>query len=120
MKNLIRIEELAMFILSIFLFSGLSYAWWVFPALLLVPDLSMAGYLVNSKVGAACYNIIHHKAVGICCYLAGLIFIIPILQLTGVILFAHSCMDRMFGFGLKYNQGFKYTHLGVLNDKAAA
>lgn len=26
----------------------------------------------------------------------------------------HSAMDRLFGYGLKYNKGFKYTHLGEI------
>ncbi|MCH8339464.1 MAG: DUF4260 family protein, partial [Chloroflexi bacterium] len=39
MKNLLRLEELALFLLAIYLFSLLDYAWWVFLVLLLTPDL---------------------------------------------------------------------------------
>ncbi|MCB0470359.1 MAG: DUF4260 family protein, partial [Flavobacteriaceae bacterium] len=35
-------------------------------------------------------------------------------MLIGVILFSHASMDRIFGYGLKYYKGFKYTHLGDL------
>ena len=36
------------------------------------------------------------------------------LQVTGIILFGHSSMDRMFGYGLKLSEGFQYTHLGMI------
>ena len=49
MKNLMKLEELAMLLLSVYLFSRLSIAWWWFPALLLVPDLGALGYLFGNK-----------------------------------------------------------------------
>jgi len=33
------------------------------------------------------------------------------LQLAGTILFAHIAMDRFFGYGLKYEKSFSFTHL---------
>ena len=52
MNGLLRLEEVGQFLLSILLFNQLNYAWWVFPACILLPDLSMIGYLVNTKIGA--------------------------------------------------------------------
>ena len=49
MKTTLKIEELAQFLLGIFFFSQLDYAWWWFPALLLTPDIGMVGYLVNTR-----------------------------------------------------------------------
>lgn len=114
MKNLLKLEELFMFGLSIFLFSELDYAWWWYPALILSPDLSMAGYLVNTRVGAMTYNFIHHKALGISFFVLGVVFANQLLQLIGLILFGHSSMDRTFGYGLKYSDSFQNTHLGVI------
>ena len=114
MKSLLKIEELAMFGLGIFLFSLLPYAWWWFLVLLLTPDLGMLGYLFGKKTGAMIYNLFHHKAVAIAIYLLGVYLSIPIAQLIGVILFSHSAFDRMMGYGLKYNKGFKFTHLGEI------
>ena len=37
----------------------LDFAWWVFPACILLPDISMIGYAINPKVGAQIYNFIH-------------------------------------------------------------
>lgn len=111
MKNLIRLEEIALFGLSIFLFSLLDYRWWLFPLLLLLPDLAMVGYIANSKAGAVVYNFVHHRGVAIAIYIIGGLIEQEILQLLGVILFAHSTLDRIFDFGLKYTDDFKHTHL---------
>ena len=117
MKSLLKLEEFGQFLLSIYLFSLLPYAWWVFPALILVPDVSMAGYLINTSVGAFVYNLFHHKLVGISLILFGFLHAIPLTSLVGVILFAHAAMDRIFGYGLKYGDGFKHTHLGVIGRR---
>ena len=116
MKNLIRLEEAAMFGLSIYLFSRLGFAWWWYPALLLVPDISALGYLVNTRLGAATYNFAHHKAVAIVVYVAGLYLGNETVQLAGLILFGHSSMDRLFGYGLKYGDSFRHTHLGMIGN----
>ncbi|ADB36911.1 DUF4260 domain-containing protein [Spirosoma linguale] len=111
MKTLITIEEVAQFALSIFLFAKLPFVWWVYPALLLLPDVSMLGYLINTKVGAFSYNLLHHKAVAIAIGVAGLVLQNNELTLAGILLFGHSSMDRMIGAGLKYTTGFAHTHL---------
>ena len=118
MKNLLKLEEAFMFGLSIFLFSKLDYAWWWYPVLILAPDLSMAGYLMNTRVGAMTYNFIHHKALGISFFVLGVVFANQLLQLIGLILFGHSSMDRTFGYGLKYPDSFQNTHLGMIGRQA--
>jgi hypothetical protein len=118
MKNLIKWEELAMFTLSIYLFSKLSIAWWWFPSLLLAPDLGAIGYLFGNKTGAITYNLFHHKGLAILLFLIGIrISNIP-LELAGIILFGHSSMDRLFGYGLKYFEGFGFTHLGKIGKQS--
>lgn len=114
MKAVLKAEEVFMFLFSIFLFGQLDFAWWWFPVLLFTPDLSMLGYLHSPKTGAFIYNLIHHKGVGIGVYLLGISLGTPVLQLAGVILFGHSSMDRVFGYGLKYSDSFQHTHLGML------
>ena len=112
MKNLLRLEEAAMFGLALYLNSLLPFSSWVFWAFLLAPDLSMIGYLVNPRIGAVLYNFVHHKALAVVAYISGSLLSIPELALAGVVLFAHSSMDRVFGYGLKYADDFKNTHLG--------
>lgn len=77
----------------------------------------MIGYLVNNKIGAACYNIAHHKGIALVIYVGGFYVHNETIQLIGVILFGHSSMDRTMGYGLKYNEGFKFTHLGEIGNK---
>ena len=117
MKNLLKMEELAMFLLSIFFFNQLPYDWWLFLALILLPDLSMLGYLAGPKIGAYVYNFFHHKALAIAVWLLGIYLSENMLQLSGIILFAHSNMDRVFGYGLKYLDDFQHTHLGMIGKK---
>ncbi len=118
MKTTIQLEEIALFGLSIFLFSQLPFAWWWFPALLLLPDLSMLGYLFNPKIGAYSYNFFHHRLLGIALYLLGIWLENNLASLTGVILFGHASMDRIFGYGLKYTDSFAHTHLGMIGKQS--
>lgn len=114
MKTIIKLEELGLFILGIYFFSQLNYGWGWFLGLILVPDFSMIGYVFGDKFGALCYNVVHHRGIAIAVYLVGIYFSNTEIQLSGVILFAHSSMDRLFGYGLKYESGFKFTHLGEI------
>jgi len=113
MKALLKIEEAAIFVLSIFLFNLLPFAWWWFPALLLLPDSAMVGYILNPKIGAYVYNLFHHRltAAVVACY--GLSSGNVYWQLAAIILFAHIAMDRLMGYGLKYEDSFHHTHLGM-------
>lgn len=120
MKYLLKLEEFAEVILGIYLFSLLDLSWWIFPALILLPDIGMVGYLFNTKIGAFLYNLFHHKAVAISCYLLGIWLASPLLQLIGIIVFSHAALDRIFDYGLKYADSFKHTHLGWLNKKGEA
>jgi hypothetical protein len=120
MKKLIKWEEAAMFVLSIYLFAPLHFAWWWWLVWILAPDLSMLGYLAGNRVGAICYNVVHHKGVAIVLYLAGVYIYNVNLQFAGLILFGHSCMDRGMGYGLKYFSGFQDTHLGKIGKQAKA
>ena len=71
MKILLRIEELYEALFALFVFAHLPYAWWVLPAAFPLPDLRMAGYLAGPRVGAYCYNVVHHKALAFAVGVAG-------------------------------------------------
>lgn len=114
MKKTIALEELAMFGFSMYLFSQTAFAWWWFPLLILTPDIGMAGYLWGARTGAFLYNVFHHKAIAIVVLLSGWLLTDPVITLAGILLFGHSSMDRMLGFGLKYPDSFHHTHLGWL------
>ena len=117
MKTIIKLEELGLFILGIYLFSFLSFEWWWFLILILAPDLSMLGYIFGNKSGAFFYNVFHHRGIAVLLYILGSYFKIELLQLIGVILFSHAAMDRFFGYGLKYEDAFTHTHLGKIGKE---
>ncbi|MFC6998833.1 DUF4260 domain-containing protein [Rufibacter roseus] len=117
MKLLISLEELAK-MAAAYLFSlYLGYSWWMFFALLLLPDLSMLGYLFGPRVGAWVYNLFHHQGVALLTAAVGFMLHHPELQLAGVVMFGHSAMDRALGYGLKYSDNFKNTHLGWIGGE---
>lgn len=116
MTTLIKIEEVILFLLGIYLFSLLHYSWWWFVGLILAPDIGMLGYIFGNRMGAIGYNLFHHKGLAIAIYLIGIYLSLPLCQLIGIILFSHASLDRIFGYGLKYNKGFKYTHLGEIGN----
>lgn len=117
MKNLIKLEEAAMFGLCLFVLYQQEAQWWWYLLLLLGPDISMLGYLAGNKPGAALYNLFHHKVLAVGVFVGGLLLPDQMMQIIGIVLFGHSSMDRMFGYGLKTGQGFKYTHLGIIGKK---
>ena len=114
MKTILKLEAAALFVLGIFLFNRLNFDWWWFLALILASDLSMIGYLFGNKSGAFLYNVFHHKGIALLIYALGYYLSIENIQLAGIILFSHLAMDRILGYGLKYEKGFKYTHLGEI------
>ena len=117
MKNILKIEELFMLSLGAYLFSSLQLSWWWFIGFILVPDISMLAYLLSPKFGAFAYNIFHHKGIAIVIYLLGVYFQNELVQFSGLILFSHASMDRIFGYGLKHNNSFNNTHLGIIGKK---
>ena len=117
MKNLIRLEEIAMLCISIYVLYHLKADWWFYLLMMLGPDISMLGYLAGPKIGAFTYNLFHHKMIAIAFFIVGVVTSTWILQAIGAILFGHSSMDRMFGYGLKYNSAFSDTHLGKIGPE---
>ena len=114
MQTWLKLEHIALFLLGFALFLQTGFAWWLFLLLLLAPDASMLGYLAGPRIGALCYNLVHHQFTAVLCLLAGFWLASPPLSAAGAILLAHANMDRIFGYGLKYADSFQNTHLGTL------
>lgn len=117
LQNLVKLEEFGQLLLSILLFSKLNFSWWIFPLCILLPDVSMIGYLVNTKVGAFSYNLFHNKFIAIVLIILGFWLNHSIISLAGVIMFGHSALDRTLDYGLKFTNDFKHTHLGWIGSK---
>jgi len=96
-----------------FAFYFLDMSWWVI-SLFFAPDTGVIGYVFNVKIGSFLYNLCHHQGLAILFWLIGFYLHLHVLQLIGVILFSHSAFDCILGYGLKYEKGFKFTHLGEI------
>lgn len=110
-RTLIRIEGLVVLALSTYFYLSYGYSWVIFLLLLLFPDLFMIGYLVNKRTGAYVYNLAHTFFTPLLLLLPGLAFASDFLTMIGFIWIAHIGMDRMVGYGLKYETDFKDTHI---------
>ena len=120
MKNIFKLEEAAMFGICIFFLITFKVPWWVYILLAIGPDISMLGYILGNRIGADSYNLFHHKAVAIIVFAIGIALNSPVgdmVSIAGIVLFGHSSLDRMLGYGLKLPQGFNYTHLGMIGKK---
>jgi hypothetical protein len=86
--------------------------WLWFAVLFLVPDLSLAGYLFRSgRVAASIYNAIHSYFLPIVLGFAAWGRLDLRLGQIAAIWIAHIAFDRLLGFGLKFPQAFKPTHI---------
>lgn len=119
-RSLLRIEGLAIAAVSAALYARTGASWWLFAGLWLAPDLSMLGYLISPCRGARIYNAFHTYTVPIVLGLMGFLF-----NAAGMIPFAliwvnHIAVDRLLGYGLKYSNGFGWTHLGIKAKERAS
>jgi hypothetical protein len=136
MKNLLRLEELAQFIVCLVALGVIEASWWAYLLLLLGPDIGMLGYLINARIGAITYNLLHHKGVAIGLIAGGWYLVASnlfaslfdgspthqydLIILVGIILYGHASMDRIFGYGLKFGDNFHHTHLGWIGKGKVA
>ena len=110
-KLMLHSEGLAVLIAAAALYASHGYSWLAFALLLLTPDLVMLGYLWNIRTGTILYNLGHTYT--------GPLLLSGLSLLTGsdmglqasLIWLAHIGMDRTVGYGLKYPDSFKETHL---------
>jgi hypothetical protein len=111
---LLRLEGLAVAVVSAAAYARTGASWWLFAALWLVPDLSMLGYLGRPCRAARIYNTFHSYVVpavlGAMGFLLHACGVVPI----ALIWINHIGVDRLMGYGLKYSDGFGYTHLGLI------
>jgi len=120
MKIILKLEALALFGLGVVLFSRLEISGWWYAGLFFAPDLSMIGYLQSPRTGAWTYNLVHHLGTAVMVYLLGIWLGLPWLAFTGALLLGHSSFDRVLGYGLKYGDAFKHTHLGWIGKEQQA
>lgn len=112
MRTLLNTEQFLLLLACYAATLLLGHAWWLFFALLLLPDVGMLGYLAGPRAGAITYNLFHHQGIAAILILAGWFAQLDWFLLAGIVMLGHSAMDRLFGYGLKHFSGFQDTHLG--------
>jgi hypothetical protein len=117
-RLLLRLEGLTLFAGAIVGFTMTGQSWWLFAVLILVPDLSMAGYLAGDRAGAVAYNAVHVTTGPIVLTVIGLLSGDSRVLGVAMVWLAHVGIDRALGYGLKYGDGFGFTHLGRLGQNA--
>jgi hypothetical protein len=113
-RRLLRVEGATLFAGSLIAYSTTDQAWWLVPLTLLLPDLTMIGYLGSTRLGSYLYNLGHCTPVPAAIVAIGWWQDKSLVVALGLIWLAHIGLDRLIGYGLKYDDHFQHTHLGRL------
>lgn len=113
----LRLEGLIFLLVAIAEYSTFPYSWIWFFIFILFPDVFMFGYLYGSRIGAFVYNVGHTYTLPFLIVFVCWIMKYPFGYVIAMVWIGHIGMDRMFGFGLKYADGFRHTHLGMIGRK---
>ncbi|MGA7522318.1 MAG: DUF4260 family protein [Acidobacteriaceae bacterium] len=111
---LLRLESLLVLSASVVVYRMAFHGpWWLFAVLFLVPDLSLAGYAAQGRAlfAAVVYNTAHNYILPAVMGLAGGWWGNLRAEQLAAIWIAHIAFDRVLGFGLKFPEGFKPTHI---------
>ncbi len=108
---ILRLEDAAFCILGVYAYYILGASWWFFNLAFLVPDLSLLGYTFNDRIGASLYNFVHNYILACVIIAAGFYLHHELTTASGIVLFTHIALDRVFGYGVKYPTGFEHSHI---------
>jgi hypothetical protein len=108
---LLRVEGLAVMAAAVALYFHEDFGWILFVALILGPDLSVAGYAFGPKLGAIAYDAVHTEVFPVTLGTIGVLAGSNGPTKVALIWLAHIGADRLVGYGLKYPTAFKDTHL---------
>lgn len=111
---LLRLEGLLLLAAACLAYAHYGLSWATFFWFFLLPDISFAAYLAGPRWGAIAYNAAHSTLGGFLALGAGVVYGADIGVTVGLIWLAHVGFDRALGYGLKYRDGFRFTHLGVI------
>jgi Domain of unknown function (DUF4260) len=111
-RLLLRLEGAALVGGAVVFYPHTGGTWPLFAILVLAPDLSLLAYLAGPRIGALAYNAAHTTLGPIALTLIGLYGSSYVAIGVALIWLTHIGADRMLGYGLKYEAGFAFTHLG--------
>jgi hypothetical protein len=106
-------EGLTVFVLALAGYFTVGGPLWLLAVLALAPDLAMLGYLAGPRIGSLCYNVAHTYTLPLALGAAALQVDSNLALLVSLVWAGHIGADRLVGYGLKYDTGFKDTHLST-------
>lgn len=112
-RTFLRIEGLIVLSLALGGYFTVSGPIWMLVVLALAPDLSILGYLAGPKLGSLSYNIAHTYTLPIALGAVGFWADLRIALLLAFIWTGHIGIDRLLGYGLKFESGFTDTRLST-------
>jgi hypothetical protein len=110
-RLLLRSEGVALLAMAAVLYGRYGQSWWLFVAVLAIPDLGLLGYLVGTRAGAVAYDLTHTYVPPAVLVLGGVLGGSSLAVSAALIWFAHIGMDRALGLGLRYPDRSRHTHL---------
>ena len=119
-RTILRVEGLTVLVLALAAYFTLNGSIWMLIVFALAPDLSMLGYLGGFKVGSLSYNVVHTYTLPLAIGAFGFWADTSIVLLLALIWVGHIGADRLLGYGLKFESGFKDTHLSTQPAPVAA
>ena len=122
---MLRLEALGLLALNLVVYARIFPGHWgLFALLFLVPDVGLILYMIPGKESARVwaahgYNLMHFYGLPLLLGAAGWFLKSPAAEMVALIWLAHISFDRAVGYGLKYGNSFKVTHLQVLTSKTS-
>ena len=110
-RHYLRVEGLTVACIALATYFALDGPLWMLAVLALAPDLSMLGYVFGPRLGAHVYNIIHIYTLPLALGIAATVTDTNLALFVALVWTAHIGADRALGYGLKFESGFKHTHL---------
>lgn len=112
MNLILKIEKIFLFTLLLYLYIFvLHFSISLFFILFFIPDISIIGYSINTRIGAITYNIFHSYILPISLLILGLVIANSFSQMIAIIWIEHILFDRILRYGLKHFDSFQHTHL---------
>jgi hypothetical protein len=118
-RRFLRLEGAALVVGALLAYAAVGRSWWLVPLTLLLPDATMVGYLGGTRLGSWFYNVGHSTLLPAALIGIGWWQDSTLAVALGLIWLGHVGLDRLLGYGLKYDDHFQHTHLGRLGRRQA-
>ncbi len=119
-RRWLRLEAAGLLGVSLVAFWYTKESWWLIALAFLAPDLSAIGYALGSRWGSWYYNLAHASPAPVVLLALGWWTHDRLALALALVWFMHLGVDRLLGYGLKYEDDFQHTHLGQLGNRHRA